>query len=253
MIRRDIERGWILFNQHDHAKLAGEIMNYWGNDDFTPINPKEEVLFAVSNHDSGWIEWDNKPKINKNNKYPMNFMEMYEDEQHDIWVKCFEYFSDNHKYASALIALHFNRFNNISLSKKPGNSSSKKLKNKIESFIDDMISNLDNEKNDINSEILKNLKYVQIGDIISLNLCHGWQSAVLEDIPNYRNSINTDIKLNSADGYNYKISPYPFSKNCLNFKIKGKRLLKKTFNDSKELNRELNKAPFEYFYFTIEK
>lgn len=249
MIRREIKGGWVLFNQDDHAKLAGDIMRFWGNQNFSSIKPQKEVLFAIANHDSGWEEWDTNPRINPKTKYPMNFMEMYENEQHEIWIRCFEKYSKEHKYASALTALHFSKFNNKSLSKDPSNGSSVKLKQRINNFVSDML----NSKNEDKDKILIDLKFVQIGDIISLTLCHGWNSTELTDVPSNYNEKKLNIALNSDDGFNYKVSPYPFSESNLSFSLRGRRLLSKKYKSEEELRNNLAKAPYEIFYFTIKE
>lgn len=253
MIRRDIKGGWILYTQHNHANLAGSIMEYWGNDEFCVITPFDEVIFAIKEHDSGWKEWDKMPRINTENNYPANFMEMHLNEQHEIWTKCFERHSKNHKYSSALIALHFAKFNQKNVSSNPNNSVSVNLKNRINNFVSKMLKmkNIEPDNGNLPDMIKQNLKFVQIGDIISLALCHGWSSSELTKVPVNDDEKVIDIKLETKDGFNYKISPYPFSKINLNFVIRGKRLLKKTFDSNEELRKNLANSQYESFYFTI--
>ena len=111
MIRREEKEGWFLINQDDHAALSGKTMNYWGNEAFESPDPKAEVLFAITEHDNGWKEWDSSPRLNSQTRYPMNFMEMDFPDQKTIWTRSFRRFSEDHPYASALIALHFRIFN----------------------------------------------------------------------------------------------------------------------------------------------
>ena len=254
MIRRELKRGWILFTQNDHARLAGDIMNFWGNKRFSSINPFEEVMYSISNHDCGWIDWDNNPGINKKNGYPANFMEMETEVQKEIWTKSFEYGLDEHSYSSALIALHFSKLNEKSISNNPDDTDALELQKKINSLVSSVLDIRYNSltDNELTLETMTNLKHVQIGDIISLALCHGWKSTELLETPlDYENN-TVDIKLISNDGFNYKIDPYPFSEGKLNISINGKRLLKKKFDNDEDLRSSLNKAQVEKFYFTIE-
>lgn len=253
MIRRETKNGWIIFNQDDHARLASDIMKNWGNSYFPNLYPYEEVLFAIAEHDSGWRQWDSNPRINPENRYPANFMEMDITEQHIIWRDCFTKHSGKHRYASALIALHFSKFNYNSLKKVPGNGKAKNFKNEINKFVSKM---LDIDYHDSGSNLPRdvqiNLRMLQVGDVISLALCHGWESTVMRDVPD-RTRQGTDIILKSENGADYTVSQYPFSTDELEFRIRGRKLSKKTFTSSAELKEDLKNTAYEYFYYTISK
>jgi len=255
MIRREKNDGWILIAQHDHAELSRQIMTHWGNGEFAKPKPYDEVLFAVREHDLGWKEWDSLPKINPENGFPANFTEMNYLDQCDIWSRCYKSHSDNHPYASALIALHFSKFNSSNLRKDPDNEQAKSLQEEMKLFIskrlDIDVSNGNLEK--IPDEVKTNLKLLQIGDIISLVLCHGWRSIEITEVPfNYYGS-QTTLKMESEDGLNYTIAPYPFHQSNLKFNINGKKLDKKTFSDDEELRERLNISNYETLDFTIRK
>lgn len=254
MIRRDVNNSWILISQNDHAHLSYEIMKNWGNDQFEQIFPADEVLTAIREHDCGWKEWDKRPVLNKENEYPKNFMEMDVKDQYVIWKNSFENLSENHNYASALVALHFSKFNNKSLTRNPDNRTAKILKNEINEFVSEKL-NIKNNKKKSNGflpmDVRINLRFLQIGDIISLALCHGWNSTVIENVPiNYRNdSINLNIS--SEDGYNYSVSPNPFSENDLNFDIVGKKLPSRKFRSQEDLDKDFDKAREQILRFSI--
>lgn len=254
MIRRDSEKGWIVFQQHDHARLAGDVMKFWGNDYFSHIKPFEEVMYAVNNHDLGWIEWDTYPKIDKKNRYPANFMEMNDEEQKKIWIKSFENGFHSHGYSSALIALHFSKLNESANGTNCNEGGSLELRKKTKNIIASIFGAEYNslKDNGLSPEVMINLKFLQIGDIISLALCHGWRSSVLKDVPSDYEDGTVDITLQSADGFKYKITPNPFSIKKLNVSICGKRLLRKTFASDDALRSALSKSQLEKFYFTIE-
>ena len=244
----------ILFTQNDHARLAGDIMNFWGNSRFSSITPFEEVIHAITNHDCGWIDWDNRPRINKENRYPANFMEMETEVQKEIWTKSFEYGLDEHSYSSALIALHFSKLNEKSILNHPDDIEAlelqKKINNLISSILDVRYNSLTD--NDLTGDTMTNLKFLQIGDILSLALCNGWKSTELLEAPiDYENN-TIDISLTSNDGFNYKIDPNPFSVEKVNVSINGRRLLKKKFENDEYLRSSLSKAQVEKFYLTIE-
>src|SRR5688572_25658921 len=65
MIRRAINDQFLLFSQHDHALLAGQLASHYGNTRFAPPTPLTDTLRAVSLHDCGWPLHDNLPTLNQ--------------------------------------------------------------------------------------------------------------------------------------------------------------------------------------------
>jgi hypothetical protein len=246
MIRREEKEGWFLINQHDHAALSGQIMNYWGNEAFESPDPPDEVLFAIAEHDNGWMEWDYSPKVETQTGYPMNFMEMDFADQKAIWTTSFTRYSHDHPYASALIALHFRVFNQKIIDKNEGNDEAKRLDFKMNKFIANSL-NLECSNSGLPplpKNVKINLRLVQVGDIISLALCHGWSSIDIDSAPLNYEGIALKLKLTSSDGQNYIINPYPFSQDKLRFQIIGRKLGQKQFNSDDELRQILNESKF---------
>ncbi len=255
MIRRDANGGWILITQHDHALLAGSVMRYWGNELFSRPEPFDEVLFAIGEHDCGWTKWDSRPKVNPENGYPANFMEMETGDQSEIWRRSFESHSGSHPYASSLIALHFAKFNRNVLRRDPSIVPAINLRNEMENFLADKLGT-DAANPDLSAvpgDVRINLRLLQAGDIISLAVCHGWEKRDITDVPlDYEGSV-VDLKMQSGDGFNYTVSPYPFSEPLIEFQIRGRKLDRKSFSGDEELRRCLESAEIEILDFTIRK
>ena len=251
MIRRETDDGWILIAQHDHGVLAGDIMEHWGNELFSGPEQFDEVLLAVREHDYGWVEWESSPEVNPENGFPMNFMEMKSDDQSDIWSRSYEYHLVNHPYASSLIALHFDRFNRKLLERNPSDSAALSFKHDMKEFLAEQLVGSDTD--DIPEDMKIDLRFLQIGDIISLSLCHGWGNRVIQEVPvDYQGSV-ADLDLESADGLNFTISPYPFSIPILKLSIRGRRLRRKSFSSNEEFRKCLGSAEWVTLDFTIGK
>jgi len=253
MIRRDDTDGWILITQYDHAILAGDLMERWGNETFSSPQPRGEVLFAVREHDCGWKEWDSSPKINPENGYPANFMEMESSDQSGIWRRSFESHSDEHPYASALVALHFARFNRKILIKDPSDVNAKLLEGAIDGFVSDKLGMEHSKPGGIPREVKINLRLLQVVDIISLALCHGWESMEIADVPVDYGGNSARLVLNSNDGFNFTISPYPFSGTTLELRVQARKLVRKSYSGDEDLRRSLGSAPYAALDFTIRK
>ncbi len=239
--------------QYDHAVLSGRLMERWGNETFSSLDPPAETLFAVREHDCGWKEWDSSPKINPENGYPANFMEMESSDQAGIWRRSFESHSGAHPYASSLIALHFARFNRKLLSKDPKDPYAKSLEGEIGRFV---LKHLDidiSEQGGIPPGVKTSLRLLQVGDIISLALCHGWDQVEIPDVPVDYEGSTAKLSLKSGDGFNFTIKPYPFSGTLLDLSVGGLRLGRKSYADDGDLRSALDLAPRVTLDFTIGK
>ena len=63
MIRAETPTDWILITHPDHAKLAGEFADAWGNERFEKPASYEPIRYAVYHHDDGWLARDANPSL----------------------------------------------------------------------------------------------------------------------------------------------------------------------------------------------
>ena len=55
--------GYRFVTQPDHAALAGQFADQWGNDAFERPEPAAEVALAAHEHDDGWWPYDRRPHL----------------------------------------------------------------------------------------------------------------------------------------------------------------------------------------------
>ena len=238
MIRRRTDEGWLLFAQDDHARLAAQVMKLWGGGGFFfPQNP-EDLLFALSEHDCGWKEPDSRPGLNGAGE-PMDFTEVAPQPQTEIWRRSFGAHCGARPVASALIALHFNRFNNRTLSKRP-NRWSLSLKDEIGEFVE---KTLGVRPCGIAPETTRLLKLLQIGDALSLALCHAWGRFEITDAPLADGGAGDVTVLLEEDG-GFSVRPWPFlRREPLNFEICFRQTAGHNFETTGRLIESINSRP----------
>jgi hypothetical protein len=61
MIRRETATDWVLVTHPDHARLAGQFADAWGNTLFARPEPYPSLAYAVYHHDDGWLPRDASP------------------------------------------------------------------------------------------------------------------------------------------------------------------------------------------------
>ncbi len=99
-----------LINQTDHARLSAEILTLWRQD--LPEFPwRDELLFAVREHDSGWAETDSAPMVNDQGA-PHDFMTTPTPVRQELWDRGTRRYIKDHPLATLWItrhALHLHR------------------------------------------------------------------------------------------------------------------------------------------------
>lgn len=68
MIRDETDTHWILVTHPDHARLAGEFADAWGNARFPRPQPFSHIAYAIYHHDDGWKPRDAEPSLTKQNR-----------------------------------------------------------------------------------------------------------------------------------------------------------------------------------------
>jgi hypothetical protein len=68
MFRSESGNGWWLITHPDHARLAGQFAEHWGNERFLVPEPRADLLEAIRTHDDGWALRDAAPEITKQGK-----------------------------------------------------------------------------------------------------------------------------------------------------------------------------------------
>jgi len=105
MIRREDDGEFLLIAQHDHALLAGQLAEHFGNAQFATPEPRESTVRGVSLHDCGWPLHDNEPTLNKNG-LPSDVFETTRPVALKVWTASADRASAEDPYAGLLTSLH---------------------------------------------------------------------------------------------------------------------------------------------------
>lgn len=105
MIRRADGADFLLITQHDHALIAGELADHFGNEYFATPDPHASVMKGVELHDAGWPLHDDEPTLSKAN-LPLDVFEMPQDIALKVWSASVERAMAKDPYAGLLVSLH---------------------------------------------------------------------------------------------------------------------------------------------------
>lgn len=253
MIRRAHHDGWILICQRDHAALSGALMARWGNEFFAPPAPYAEVVLGIAEHDTGWDAWDAAPEIHAETGYPLQFTELTSEAYIPIWRRGVEHHREASPYAALLIALHTEHLARRRLEKVLGHAVGEEAA-ALTAFIaeteklrlelaDAVMTRSETTSERLEAEFKNNFRLLQIGDLISLELCGGLSGLFsVKRVPARVMGRVPSVTFAPASENVLVAHPYPFSEPDVGVSVSGWVLHKKAFTSSAELRDGLRKA-----------
>ena len=116
MLKRKVGGELWCISQPDHAAAAGYLAAHWGNGEFArpgryapcpdPERLRAETVFAVSEHDNGWWEWEADPRIDPADGLPLDLTSLEQSDGLQRWRLGVPRFRESHPYVALLISLH---------------------------------------------------------------------------------------------------------------------------------------------------
>ncbi len=184
------EGGLRLITQPDHAHLAAEILRLWRADALPEHPRREELLFAVREHDNGWREADSAPRLAPRSGQPATFLTIADELRREIWERGVERHLAGHPFAAALIAEHALRL----LAGRQGSAWEEFLE-KTRKIQDEAL-----ERSALPRQALEeDYAWLRLADDISLWLCTGQDTPERPGRRGHR----------TADGW--ELDPFPFA------------------------------------------
>ena len=105
MIVSESEHHYRLITQTDHADLAGQFADHWGNDEFEHPNPYSAMVLTAYNHDDGWWEYDRRPHRSADGEI-IDFTAIPAETWIDLYDDGIDTVAKTDSYAGLLVSMH---------------------------------------------------------------------------------------------------------------------------------------------------
>lgn len=262
MIRVEEPERWILVRHQDHARLAGQFAEAWGNDEFAPPDFRAEVLTAVSRHDDAWSMRDLHPKIGRGGR-PAAFShelvgsyQAFEDidleEYLGVRAAATESVARDHPYAAILVSMH--TLNLLTEQADLSRLSASDLalhrlfvtaqRQRQHALISYVSTELRQAERVTPLALDRAFRFLQACDSLSLAVCVRYPSTIpLRHRHATRDGAATLIECFPLGGDEYAIHPYPFSKRDLTFTVPCRRVPKIPYLNDAALRAAWAAAP----------
>jgi hypothetical protein len=205
---------FLLFEQHEHGKVSGQILTHLSSEAFLGEQFREAVEFAITNHDIAWVPLDENPKWDQENLRPFSFIDYPLEEKLTQYKKGIDKIQTTSEYAALLCSLHYTSF-----------FKSDSTDNRINHFISreiDRREGIKSRNEDIHNNKYENFHFdlLQFCDDLSLYVCMNKPGSTKEEEISwfkhgFRQRFNfapNGLNAKWADEQTVLIEPFPFHK-----------------------------------------
>jgi hypothetical protein len=264
MLRLETEDGWWLVTHPDHAALAGEFASAWGNALFAGPEPREHVLRGIYSHDDGWRERDAMPAVTKEGKpaaFSTELVGTYSAfEEIDLVAylgvrrAAVQSIAKEDPYAAILISMHTHNL----LSARADRSTIREEQLPwLDAFLVEQMTLQRALREQLVAEgapgemasveaLQRNFQLLQACDNLSLLSCVDYcGEATLLWPQALREGGACEVTVQRVKERTFRLSPYPFAKAEMRFKLKARFVRGRRFASGEELKAALDRAEME--------
>ena len=256
----------ILIRQTDHAVLSGFFAREWGNSLFRRPDPFESFCLAVTEHDSGWREWELTPRVDPQSRLPYSFMTLPTTDHIVLYHHCLDRLAKLDPYAELLVSMHCAGLYDRSRATLPG-FSAKYVKPNESGLVNDFLqrlrlrqlrlkidlrANAATKSGAAENQLEMNYRRMEALDRLSLLFClNSFEGATIEGVPVDNEGNQTDLELR-AEGHNsVSLMPYPFRRSPLQVSILARSVPHRLYVNDLDLQRGLARAPYFALNFAL--
>lgn len=220
MICRESKEYWVMFDQHQHGLLAGEFAEALNSVSFRSSKRWDEAVYAVKDHDRGWIDLDDNPFLNDALHAPYTFMDFPIATKLTFYSKGLDEIQSKSLYAALLCSMHYERLlsqadiEHPALRKYMHHEQKRRDCIQLELGISDLAAE---------SELMYDLHVLQFCDDLSLYLCLNEPGVDKEhEFPWWREGFPMSEKFDCTNGEmihaywknsnTVELSPFPFDR-----------------------------------------
>jgi hypothetical protein len=262
MIRVETDSGWMLIEHREHARLAGEFAAHWGNADFAGPEPRGDILMAVSRHEDSWLEHDARPRLDAEGAPSALSQEFVGTTAAPRGVELAQYLdmlgrtteSIAAEVPFAAIIVSMNNFDMVTSQTdvRGLSDADKALRRK---FLDgqlqrqvELIGSLESAQDDSEdlapSRVLRAFEFLQACDSLALVVSVRCPRPVaLRHRHPLRNEAMVELVCSPLGGDAYRVSPFPFDADALEFELPSRTLRQKSFQDDASFRAAYSGAP----------
>lgn len=257
MIRNETTDHWILITHPDHARIAGQFADAWGNADFARPEPYLPLRYAIYHHDDGWLTRDTTPSLTKQGR-PEGFTRALVGtysafEEIDlpayllVRAEATAAVAEIDPYAGLLVSMH-----TVNLLTEQADLAT--IRPEHRDAHTDFLARQRTWQSQItknfgysSAELQRGFEFLQCCDNLSLIVCSGYDTTrtLRHRHPDHTGSLHAVQCIPLAND-TYTLSPWPLKVESLDLDIPFRKLAKNTAVDQSAFRSAFAYAPLEF-------
>jgi hypothetical protein len=262
MLRLESETGWWLVTHVDHARLAADFAEHWGNELFLSPEPRTRVLRGIMVHDNGWAARDRSPQITRQGKPSAFSSELVGKYSAFEEIDLLDYLAvrdsavrliaNDDPYAAILVSMH--TYNLLTQRADRSTIATEQLP-----WLDRFLAGQRNLQEELYQSILADpgltadevrgtriedhFRLLQAVDNLSLLSCvsYGEPATLLHPLP-LKNGRSQEVRVTSLGERRFCLDPYPFDESPLTVMFPARHVADSVFRSGEELQEKYSKA-----------
>mgnify|MGYP001812384125 CR=1 FL=1 len=241
-----------------HTELAGQFAAHFGNNEFTPVEPREVMLYIISNHDAGWRDLDAQALRDPATGLPYNLVQTPFEYIIKTSAASPEFKSQHHPYCGLISSMHsWGLYNGLYGMSDKVLLDGLAADNRVDAdrMLDGEIGRQNQLRDALSgdsataswieeSHVLQNYKQLQFFDTLALyfNCTHAEarETTTFSHVP-MDGERDVDVTIQPLGDDLYALSPYPFNESEVEFTYHGRYL--EPCNDGTDVRAPLAAAP----------
>lgn len=229
IVAADSSSRYLSITQPDHARFSAELLSLWRS--LADHPRREELLFAVREHDNGWRETDAAPHWDAERGRPHDFISLPRGERIELWQRGTARFAGERPYASLLIVRHA-----IRLHQERSGEDWQAFRD----YLDELQRGLIEETGAPEEQVEEDYRWLDLADLISLAACNRWS----EPFARYGFRGQLDGETLRLDPLTLRLDPFPLAGSTA-FRIPCRRIPVREYRGDADLGGELAAARWE--------
>lgn len=259
MIVAETVDGFRFITQPDHAALAGQFADAWGNDRFELADPRAAVALAAHTHDDGWGPYDRRPHLHDDGS-PVDFYELDAEPWTDLYERGIDAVAELDPYAGLLVSMHGSGLRRRRYGLSPEwpdtpeafaafvereERRQRELLGAIDDRVDDEDAHLldaihetGTAPPDTASTLWTHYRLLQAWDALSLSFCTTVDppgSPAVASVPTGPGDPEETLHTERVDADRFQVSPWPFETETLDVSVPTRTVRTDAFDDEAEL------------------